>query len=173
MPTLCTENFDMKVTFIANLSYLILFFYPNQLADKGYSSYCNSKFDFCIQYPSSFKKLPPPENGDGLIFISADSLAEIRAYGSLVAALDNGLSDEYSFATTSLDITYKRMTDHSFIISGMNKDNRIIYRKTSISKIRYMGEPGTQVFRTLMIEYPASQSAQYEEYCRRISNSLN
>jgi hypothetical protein len=48
-----------------------------------------------------------------------------------------------------------------FILSGITKSGKVIYRKTCKKKVNYMGQPGTIVFQTLMIEFPKSQSNIY------------
>ena len=53
--------------------------------DLSYKKYCNARFDFCVEYPASFVNLPPPENNDGLTFLSTDKKTKILAFGSLAS----------------------------------------------------------------------------------------
>lgn len=96
----------------------------------GYTSYCNNRFNFCIEYPSSFSKQQKPDNDDGLIFLSADKKTKIRAFGSLATEPFNELKQELEMATYNKKVTYKTVKNHWFIISGTDKEGNIFYRKT-------------------------------------------
>jgi len=135
-------------------------------------TYCNERFDFCIEYPDSFKARPAPENGDGQIFLSADQKTEIRAFGRLAIEDLDQIKQEYGFGSKGLKLTYKKITKNLFIISGHNQKGEIVYRKTIKKQIEYRGTPGIEVFQTLMITYPVSEKGKYESYCRYISTSL-
>lgn len=97
---------------------------------------------------------------------------QIQAFGSL--AIDNfdKLEQEFAMAPENIELAYKRFTKDWFVLSGVDKDGRIVYRKTIKKKIDYMGRPGTAVFQTWMITYPASQNKSYRPYCSSISKGL-
>lgn len=157
------------------MKFLIIAFYLIILYPKGeteYYSYCNARFSFCIEYPSTFIRLPPPENGDGLIFQSVDKKTEIRAFGSLAVEDFDKLSQEYALATSDIKVTYKKNSKNWFIIAGITDQGKVLYRKTCKRKVDYMGQPSTSVFQTLMIEYPKSQEEFYKNYCEKIVESL-
>lgn len=141
--------------------------------DEGLLTYCNARFAFCIEYPKSFNKLPPSENGDGLIFLSQDKQTEIRAFGSLAIENYDRLKQVFSLSANDIKLTYKMITEEWFVFSGITRDGKIIYQKTRRRKIKYMGEPGTFVFQTLMITYPSSQRKIYEEYCLQVAGSFD
>lgn len=135
-------------------------------------TYCNDRFDFCIQYPASFQKQPVPENNDGLIFLSKDKKTEIRAFGSLAVEDIDSLDDQWKMSTDGIKLSYKKVEKDWFIYSGTNKQGKIVYRKTRKIKIKYMGGDDTWVFQSLMITYPASQAKTYDPYCVTIAKSL-
>jgi len=128
---------------------------------------------FCVEYPANFIRLPPPENGDGLSFQSADKKTEIRAFGSVAIEDFDKLSQEYALPTNDIKMTYKKIYKNWFIICGITSQGKVMYRKTCKRKVNYMGQPGTLVFQTLMIEYPKSQVGLYKSYCAMIAESLN
>jgi hypothetical protein len=141
-------------------------------SDTGFSSYCNSRFDFCIEYPASFSKQQEPDNQDGLTFLSADRKTEIRTFGSLAIEDFDLLSDEFKSATADLKVTYKAIKKDWFIVSGIDSQGRIVYRKTAKKQVNYMGQGAATVFQTLMISYPTSQIDVYNAYCLKIAKSL-
>jgi len=96
----------------------------------------------------------------------------VRIFGRLAIEGLDQLKQEYGFAGGGLKITYKKITRDHFIISGLNKKGDIVYRKTVKKKITYQGQPGTEVFQTLMITYTGADRTKYENYCRYISGSL-
>jgi hypothetical protein len=134
--------------------------------------YCNGRFGFCITYPASFISQPPPQNDDGLIFLSQDNNAEIRTFGSLAIGDFDKLQKEFTMASGHMQLTYKKITKDWFVFSGVDKAGKIVYRKTVKKKINYMGDEGVAVFQTLMITYPASQNKLYAPYCSVIAKSL-
>ena len=139
---------------------------------KEFDTYCNSRFDFCIEYPNVFKSQISPTNGDGLIFISPDKNAEIRAFGRLAVEDLDKLGQEFEIASTDIKFTYRKIAKNWFIFSGINKQGKMVYQKTIKKKITYMGQAGTYVFQSLMITYPVVQKKFYESYCTKISKSL-
>ena len=141
-------------------------------SSNTFDTYCNTRFDFCIEYPHLFKRQPAPTNGDGLIFLSPDKNTEIHAFGKLAVGNLYKLDQEFQMSTEDLNVVYKKITNNSFIFSGINKQGKIVYRKTIKKKIDYVGLPGTYVFQSLMITYPDSQKKLYESYCKKISTSL-
>ena len=141
-------------------------------SSNTFDTYCNTRFDFCIEYPHLFKRQPAPTNGDGLIFLSPDKNTEIRAFGRLAVEDLGRLDQEFQISTEDLKLVYKKITKNYFIFSGFTKQGKIAYGKTIRKKIVYMGQTGTYVFQSLMITYPNLQNKLYEPYCRKISTSL-
>lgn len=140
--------------------------------DLSYKKYCNARFDFCVEYPASFVNLPPPENNDGLTFLSTDKKTKILAFGSLASEDFDRIDQEFNIAISKINLTYKKVTKDWFVFSGLGKQGEIVYRKTVKKKINYTGDRDAYVFQTLMITYPASQKNIYQTYCRKISKSL-
>lgn len=134
--------------------------------------YCNARFSYCVPYPASFIAQEESANGDGKVIVAKDGKAEIRAFGSLVVTEEDHLKEAFKLATSHLKLAYKVIKKDVFIISGTDKEGNVVYRKTVLKKIDYMGTGDTQVLQTLMITYPPGQQALYAPYCVEIARSL-
>lgn len=138
-----------------------------------YQTYCNERFNFCIDYPSKFIPQGESYNGDGQSFMSEDNKTAIVAYGNLaVTDVSDNINKVYNTAIIDDNITYKILKRNYFIISGYDKNGNIFYRKTVSKKINYFGNENTEIFQTLMISYPENQKNVYAEYCQKISKSF-
>jgi hypothetical protein len=154
---------------------LFLFFALVVFQDSDLQEYCNDRFGFCASYPKVFTGQGEAENGDGQVFLANDKQAEIRAYGMLVVeGVNENIQDEFDMGVENLQVSYKVVKPDWFVVSGLNKDGRIVYRKTVKRKIRYQpgDEATTLVYQTLMITYPKSQQAQYGSYCKVIAKAF-
>jgi hypothetical protein len=159
----------MKI-FLALITLLLFDFRNNDL-----QVYCNDRFGFCVQYPKTFTGQGEAENGDGQIFFTHDKTAEIRAYGMLMLEdVNETIEEEYASAARSLQVSYKVVKSDWFIVSGLDKTGKIVYRKTAKKKIRYMreDEANTIAYQTLMITYPKEQQGLYGNYCKEIAKSF-
>jgi hypothetical protein len=142
---------------------------------KNYKTYCNDRFQFCIDYPSSFIPQEEPINGDGRTFLSRDEKAQITAYGGFALVdVSATLNQYFEMVTSEIELSYKVLKKDYFIISYFNKNGDIVYSKTILKKIAYMGsgEKDTDVFQTLMITYPENQADLYNSYCEKIVSIL-
>jgi hypothetical protein len=94
--------------------------------------YLNARFGSYVLVPKDWPSLPPPENGDGLIFVSPDQRARITVSGSF--NLSPG-DDGPVLSTQSADgfqPTYAKRGKGWAVASGV-KGGTIIYRKTLTS----------------------------------------
>ena len=141
--------------------------------NSNYSEYCNSRFQFCIDYPKDLLGQGESENGDGQLFMSKDKQTEVRAYGMMAIEEFDKLSQQYESAIKDLTVSYKVIKSNWFIFSGTDKKGNIVYRKTVKKKLDdYMNGGAQDVFQTLMISYPVSQKKLYDPYCAKIAKSL-
>lgn len=158
----------MKAYFLTTILLISTF---ASIAQKNYTKYCNTRFQFCIDYPSNFAAQPESDNGDGKAFVFEK--AEIRAYGSLENEETNNLAQELEYVQKDYTISYKVVKKDYFIVSGTDKKNNIFYRKTVVKQLKdYMETGPTQVLQTLTITYPKSQVKTYENYCKKIATSF-
>lgn len=109
--------------------------------------------------PKDWASLPPPENGDGLIFVSPDQSARIT-----VSGIFNFSPGDASQPAEGFQPTYAKRGKGWSAASGV-KDGTVIYRKSLTSC------HGT-ISNDLEIEYPVAQKAAYDQLVRRIAASL-
>jgi len=139
--------------------------------NQAYNKYCNYRFQFCIEYPTSFIGQGESFNEDGQIFHSSDRRTEIRAYGS--DASERSLTGEYNLVRKDITVTYAVVGKTFFIISGTDTAGRTTYHKTVKRVIsNYQQGKNAPVFQTLEITCPSSDSSFYRTYCKEISKSL-
>lgn len=139
----------------------------------SYKTYCNERFHYCVEYPLNFLGKGESSNGDGQEFTSADKKAVITTYGILVhnfSDFKTNLETEYTNILKTKRVTYKVKSRDYFIVSGIENDGRIFYRKSKKVKDYYDSESENVI--TLEIVYPKSQIKIYNSYCKKISKSL-
>ncbi|MBV9988334.1 MAG: hypothetical protein JO301_11690 [Chitinophagaceae bacterium] len=151
------------------LLFILLLAVSGFSSDTRFNTYCNSRFEFCIQYPGSFIAQPESANHDGRTFIAADKKAEIRAFGSLVTEGAGNIARQFATATAGLKITTKTVKDSWFLFSGVDAQGNIVCRKTRTKRLSRSRLTGGTAYQSLMIIYPASQKLLYGSYCELIS----
>lgn len=138
-------------------------------AQNNYDKYCNSRFEYCIEYPTELKGMGESGNGDGQKFISKDNKATLIVYR------DSRIGDFENIAECKADcfrndsqieagknVTYKKEGNNFFVVSGY-RGNNIFYQKTIFRN----GEMVTAV-----IEYSTSKKAKYNAYCTYLFNNF-
>lgn len=137
-----------------------------------FETYCNSRFGFCIDYPSN-KLIPQDEsaNGDGQIFTSEDTESTLWVYRDF---RDNaGIEEEFNIESAfesdiqtndpNHSITYKKLGSDYYVVSGYN-EGKIFHQKTM------MTDKGLA---TSLIEYPESEREYYDKVSETIFTSFN
>lgn len=145
---------------------------PAKQDDFKFETYCNGRFGFCIDYPTS-KLYPQGEsgNGDGQVFKSKDAETTLWVYRDFRDNVD----PEFVIATGfNLDswgnnpdspkrvITYKKLGNTYYVVSGYN-EGKIFYQKTVIT---------VEGLVTSIIEYPESEKEYYNKVSETIFESL-
>jgi hypothetical protein len=129
-------------------------------------TYQNDRYGTTIDYPSTFKPQPPPDNDDGRVFKSADG-ADFRAFASY-NALDFDLAQYRDDTIKKLDagavVTYQADGNDWFVISG-TKGDKVFYERHLLSH----GEHITEGF---VITYPASLKQTYDPIVARMAKSF-
>ena len=126
--------------------------------------YLNARFGSYALVPKDWPSLPPPENSDGLNFVSPDHRASITVSGSFnLSPGDDGPVLPLQ-SVDGFQPTYAKRGKGWAVASGV-KGSTIIYRKTLISC------HGT-ISNDLDIEYPVAQKAAYDQLVSRIAASL-
>jgi len=134
-----------------------------------WTTYSNPRFGASIDVPPGFvKEVPEPENGDGLIFHSADGQTMLLVWGGNVTDGDFKLDSEIRL-NRELDadwrITYRNKSDNEWSVYSGSQSGRIVYAR-SVSSCR-----GTQAVH-FRIEYPEEQKKHYDAIVERLGKSL-
>lgn len=140
----------------------------------SYKTYCNSRFDYCIDYPKDILfPQPEPENGDGCVFKSKEAEEILSVAGShpfeddgvdiLASRYDSELSGEFEEnGNIGRVITYKKLGKSFFVVSGY-KNGRIFYNKT-IMKGDFIA--------SARLQYSESDKVIYDNVSERIFKSF-
>jgi hypothetical protein len=131
-------------------------------AQVSYESYCNSRFAYCIDYPTALVPQGEAGNGDGQRFISKDSKVSLAVWGQF-DALSHGIKGQIKMDSEDKKITYKVLKTNWFIISGYTKEGNIFYQKTMLID---------DTFKTFVWEYPPAEKAVYDRVCARLVSSF-
>jgi hypothetical protein len=88
------------------------------LAKEHWATYANPRFGTETDYPADLFTVqdPPPENGDGATFRTADGRGQLAIYGAYNVENDTPASyvaKSYEFKTA----TYKRVTAEFYVVS--------------------------------------------------------
>lgn len=125
------------------------------------NAYCNDRFTFGIDVPEGLMQQPPPANGDGATWLSADSTVEFRAWGENDAV---PMKEMMGIAAERMSkTTLKRKGRDWFVLSGTLPDNRILYRRTR------MWNDGWVSFELV---YPVAQRKTYDPLCQKLAESI-
>lgn len=118
----------------------------------SYKKYINTRFEFSIEYPSSFVIKLVPDNNDGRIFSSQDGNTELT-----VSGINNVLNETPSSVYNDTlkehnNASYKKLQNNWFIVSWIEGD-KIVYQKSIVGK----GSTNTFIFK-----YPSNKKSYYD-----------
>jgi hypothetical protein len=134
-------------------------------AQSRWTTYANARFGTTADYPADLftKRDPPPENGDGQSFQTADGRAQLSIYGSYNVEADTPASYLAKYGERE-GVTYKRVTASYYAISGL-RDGKIFYDRCNF-------RPHSDTIDCLTLTYPAREKAAWDPIITRISPSL-
>ncbi|MFZ1470172.1 MAG: hypothetical protein WAT09_14510 [Paracoccaceae bacterium] len=134
--------------------------------EGGYSRYTNGRYGTAISYPSSyFTAQPPPGNGDGRTFVSADGSAQFMVFAQY-DAMELGQAGLQQF---DRDMAGTDQITHSaeglgwYEMAGLSEGSAF-YRKVLVSQDGFV-----QVFE---ISYPQAQIAEFEPVIRYMADGF-
>ncbi|GAA0310075.1 hypothetical protein [Rhodovulum strictum] len=122
----------------------------------GYARYVNSRFGTAIAYPASyFQPEPPPGNGDGRRFASADGSAQFLVFAqfNVMGQTLGGLMQSDEDALGRERISYRATGEGWYVLSGLTGE-RIFYRKILLT--------ADDVIHVFEIVYPAQLKAEFD-----------
>lgn len=141
---------------------------PDSFTDQGggYSLYQNARFGSEISFPSSyFKAEPPPENGDGRRFSSADAQSYFLIFGQHDAfglSQDSMMEQDRASADYD-DVSYEKSGQGWYVLSGPSGD-AIFYRKVLLA--------ADGIIHVFEIRYPESLKAAFDPVVAHMAQSL-
>jgi len=114
----------------------------DRLDAEDLKEYCNSRFEFCLNYPATLGIKPPPANGDGREFYKNDGF-KMTVFGSdSVSDTAENIAKTYAEGITST--TYKQSGKGWYALSGYKGDS-VLYVKVFTGKVSS---------NSIIIEYP-------------------
>ena len=116
------------------------------LAEERWATYLNPRFGAAADYPADLftVQAPPPDNGDGQTFRTADGRAELAIYGSY--NIDDERPEAYLAHNVNLgDVTYKKIGSDFYAVSGTHGET-IYYERCNF--------PNHDVLSCFYISYP-------------------
>ena len=132
---------------------------------ETYRTYSNARFGATADVPSGWRSEPPPENGDGLIFVSPDGTASVTVYGSLNIEESVQAALQQAFqANDGETVAYRQNGKNWVVVSGL-KGDKIFYRKSMLVC-------RNQIWNSVDLEYPAAQKTAYDALVNRVAGSL-
>ncbi|NJM34666.1 MAG: hypothetical protein HC850_08110 [Rhodomicrobium sp.] len=137
-------------------------------AEERWINYEDPRFGYTLFYPSAmFEPGPPPENGSGQTFATADGKAKIVVFGAFNA--ENYSPAEYRRVLLEEFGGYDRM-DYSptgktwFVLSGFRGDN-IYYQKV-------MFTCSNKVISVLSMTFPTAEKPFYEPLVETVEDNF-
>ncbi len=140
-------------------------------APGGYSTYCNNRFGYCLNYPRSMAPQPESGGGDGRIFKDQKTGATLAVWGRNTTRPDGGdysLEEQYAGDLQQFQsqpdrkISYHMLGKDFFVISGYVAGN-VFYQKVVI---RDSG------FGYAYLEYPQGAKKKYDEVSVQLYKSF-
>ena len=139
------------------LGLLIISLLAHATAD---TRYCNSRFGFCVEYPSEFGSEPAPDNNDGRVFFDRNGFRMTAA--GINNVTDETLKSEIEVFLDRFDtVTYRKLGNNWYALSGY-KGEDIIYIKSWV---------GAGSINHLYLQYPSALKADYDYVVKRIVKS--
>jgi len=155
------NSFGLKVIVIVTLT-----FSSNcaSVAEERWETYSNPRFGTTADYPADLFTVldPPPENGDGQGFQTTDGRAHLLIYGAWNAEDDTPKS---YFDKKGTSVTYKHITEHFFVASGM-REGKVFYDRCNFS-----AHPDAAIH-CFSISYPEQEKTEWDSIVFRLSRSL-
>ena len=135
-------------------------------AQERWATYANPRFGTMADYPADLFTVrdPPPENGDGQSFRTADGRAQLSIYGTRNAEADT----PQSYVKKNVDpqgASYKRVTKRFYIVSGI-REGSIFYDRCNFPPVP------EGVIDCFSLTYAAQEKAAWDPIVTRLSNSL-
>ena len=131
--------------------------------DISYKTYINARFLFSIDYPADFTVGEPPNNGDGRRFSGKNAEFVVSGHWVLEDIYENIEKYYLQKKEWKHTVTYERLTDKWFVLSGYDENGNIFYEKTI-----YASHEGSLIAVTATLTYEASENTYYGKIINHI-----
>ncbi len=137
----------------------------------GYSSYCNNRFGYCLNYPRSMTPQPESGSGDGRVFKDEKTGATLAVWGRNTtnpAGGEYSLEEQYAGdlqqfqSQPDRQVSYHTLGKGFFVISGYVAGN-VFYQK-----VVRRGD----TFGYAYLEYPQKAKKQYDAVSVQVYKSF-
>lgn len=95
------------------------------------AQYCNSKYNYCIDYPNNLKPQPEASNGDGRHFTLKNSSASIAVYAgntpSVLGQTESSYLKQLKAETHQHSIAYESLKGDRYAYSYLTPTGHIFY----------------------------------------------
>jgi len=136
--------------------------YSQQVVFSKGNFYGNAIFGYSIEVPQYFDKGEESDNNDGLVFYGDD--IEIAVWGHYSEANIKSMFLESKGYQDS--VSYEKLANNMFILSGINYDGNIYYQKTIKSKTDGM------IYATVNFNYKKSKQVEIDKILVTILDSF-
>lgn len=137
-------------------TYLFLFIILTSCSTQ--STYCNERFEYCLNYPSVFEPFGSSKSNDGQIFYIDGGKIELLVWGS-VNGQNRTLEQEKAYISQSRNVEYQTINPNFFVISGF-ENGKVYYLRT---------EKTSTGFRSFEIRYPREEKETYDKFIEKIN----
>lgn len=138
-----------------------------------FNTYCNARFNYCVDYPADLIPQPESTNGDGRVFKNKMNEDVLTVFGTNNLDTDNKnalekLYNDDLHRTNEFDtsrdrvITYQKLGETFYVLSGRKKD-KIFYQKTIMKN---------EIFASAILEYSDAEKNIFDKVSEKIFNSF-
>ena len=140
---------------------------PSPAMAGSWRTYANARYGFLVSYPAwLLRPLPPPTNGDGRTFATADGAAQMLVWAAPAReALRRALRTTRAEYAREGRITYVRRGGDWFVLSGYLNTGEIFYRRS-----RFVCGGGLRL--DVELRYPPARRGRWDPLVGRITRSL-
>ena len=139
---------------------------------KAGQSYCNSKYECCVDFPNPMQALPEAENGDGRAFRLAGSTADIRVYASTMPLILDMSAQQY-FRASQKEQRAKKIPDYELL-----KADRYVFSVREGGQITYVFNRSFKqtskdgLMYSVYAQYPAAEQKRLQPIIQQMTRSL-
>lgn len=152
------------------IAILALFFTPHL------SIYCNARFGYCVDYPTTIDPQPESSNGDGRGFKNRAGETVLIVFGRRSVDVDGHpiplgasyASEVKELLSAKADITYRKLGKDFFVLTG-HKEGTLFYEKAVLKQDQLSESPALGF---AIVTFAKSEQAGFNELSSLVYHSL-